>query len=127
MAEKQCTEEVKYSFTRTELLELGDELARAADEVREIEARKKEATAAITADLKRANGRVFTLAGKIRDRCEMREVQCIAHYGKPRAGLKTIRRADNGEEVRTAAMTTEEMQEGLDFGSTTSGADTPTQ
>lgn len=128
MAEKQVIEEVKYTFTRGELLELGDELARAADDVREIEARKKELTASITAELKKANGRVFTLAGKIRDRHEMREVQCIAYFGVPRAGLKTIRRADTQEELRQEAMTAEEMQQGLDFGSsTTTGPDTPTQ
>jgi hypothetical protein len=116
MAEKLVIEELKYTFTRAELLELGDALARAADDVREIEARKKEATSAISADLKRANGRVFTLAGKIKDRSEMREVQCIAYYGVPRAGMKTIRRADSGEDVREVAMTAEEMQQGLDFG-----------
>lgn len=126
MAEKQVIREVKYTFSRTELLELGDELARAADDVREIEARKKEATSAISAELKKANGRVFTLAGKIRDRYEMREVQCIAHYGVPRPGLKTIRRADNGEDLGEEAMTAEEMQQGLDFGAT-SGSNTPTQ
>jgi hypothetical protein len=115
MAEKQVIEKVRYTFSRTELLELGDELARAADDVREIEARKKEATSAISAELKKANGRVFTLAGKIRDRYEMREVQCIAYFGAPLAGMKTIRRADNGEELRQEAMSTEEMQADLDF------------
>jgi hypothetical protein len=127
MAERRVVAEVKYTFTRAELLELGDDLARAADDVREIEARKKEATSAISAELKRANGRVFTLAGKIRDRYEMREVDCIAHYGVPRAGMKTIRRADNGEQVREEPMTAEEMQQGLDFGTTTTGPETPTQ
>ena len=119
MSERLVIEEVKYVFTRAELLELGDELARAADDVREIEARKKEATSAISAELKKANGRVFTLAGKIRDRYEIREVNCIAHYGVPRAGMKTIRRADNGEEIRQEAMSSDEMQQGLDFGAST--------
>lgn len=128
MAEKQVIEEVKYEFTRSELLALGDELARANDEVRELEARKKEATSQISAELKKADGRRFTLAGKIRDRYEMREVQCIAYFGVPRAGMKTIRRADNGEELHQAPMTADEMQAGLDFGSTAEGGtDTPTQ
>jgi hypothetical protein len=126
MAERSVIAEVKYTFTRGELLELGDELARAADDVREIEARKKELTSAVTAELKKANGRVFTLAGKIRDRHEMREVTCIVHYGSPRPGMKLLTRQDTGEVVREEPMTTEEMQEGLDFGPGT-GPTTPTQ
>jgi hypothetical protein len=127
MAERQVVEEVRYTFTRAELLELADELARAAGDVSEIEARKKEATSAISAELKKANGRVFTIAGKIRDRYEMREVQCIVYYGRPAPGQKTIRRSDNGEE-RHEPMTAEELQQDLDFGSsTTTGPVSPTQ
>lgn len=118
---------VEYRFSKAELLALGDDLARAADNVREIESRKKELTATISAELKAANGKVFTLAGKVKDRFEMREVPCIAYFGVPRAGLKTIRRADTGEDVRTDSMTAEEMQQGLDFGSTTGETKTPTQ
>lgn len=128
MTEKQVMHEVRYAFSRGELLELGDLLARATDAVSDVETRKKEVMADLTADLKRANGHVFSLARKVKDKFEFREVQCIAAYGVPRAGLKTLRRADTGEEVETMPMDESEMQQGLDFGTTAEGAaEPPTQ
>ncbi len=128
MTEKRVMHEVKYQFSRTELLELGEKLARATDEVRAVENGKKEVMADIAADLKRANGRVFSLAAKLKDKFELREVECIATYGVPRAGLKVLRRADTGEELEPEPMTADEMQRGLDFGSTAEGtAENPPQ
>ncbi len=128
MTEKSVMAEVRYQFSRAELLELGDDLARAAETVREVENRKKEMMADIAAELKHANGRVFALAGKIRDKFEFRETQCIALFGVPRAGMKTILRADTRAEERVEPMTEAEMQQGLDFGTTAEGAtETPTQ
>lgn len=129
MTEKQIQHEVKHQLNRGELLELGEELARATDELREIERRKKEVMADITADQKRADGRVSLLARKIKDKWEWRKVACIATYGVPRAGLKTIRRADTNEEIESVPMTADEMQQGLDFGTTAEGAveEPPTQ
>ena len=122
MTEKQVMAEVKYPFDRAELLELGDDLARATDAVSEIEGQKKQVMADLSADLKRANGRVFTLARKIKDKFEYREVQCTAVYGVPRAGMKTIRPVDTRLEEYSEPMTADEMQQGLDFGTTAEGA-----
>ena len=128
MTEKTVMHEVKYAFSRTELLELGETLARATDEVSDIEARKKEVMADLSADLKRANGRVFALARQVKDKFEYRQTACIAAYGVPRAGLKTLRRADTGEEIEVLPMDETEMQQGLDFGTTAEGgAEGPTQ
>ncbi len=128
MTEKNVLAEVKYPFSRTELLELGERLARATDEVAAIEQGKKQMMAEITSDLKKANGKVFALAAKLKDRFEYREMPCIAVYGSPRAGMKTILRADTREEDHTEPMTESEMQECLDFGTTAEGpAQTPTQ
>ena len=129
MTEKKVMHQVKYAFSRAELLELGETLARATDEMREIDRRKKQAAADLAAELKRADGDVFLLSTKLKDKFEFREMPCIAVYGQPRAGLKTILRADTREEVETLPMDEYEMQEGLDFGSTAEGAapETPTQ
>ena len=128
MTEKQILHEVKHKFDRTELLELGEELARATEELREIERRKKEIAADLASDQKRADGRVAALAGKIRDKYEFREVACIAIYGVPRAGMKTLRRSDTGEELEPVPMTASEMQAGLDFETPAEGAvEPPTQ
>ena len=128
MVEKQVMAEVKYPFSRAELLELGESLAQATDELREIERRKKEVAADLAAEQKRADGRVFSLAKKVKDKFEYREVQCIAVYGVPRAGLKTIRPIDSRLEEFSEPMTADEMQQGLDFGTTAEGAaEPPTQ
>jgi len=128
MTEKQVMHEVKHQLTRHELLELGEELARATDDLREIERRKKEVMADLAADLKRADGRVSMFAGKIKDKWEWRTVQCIAAYGVPRAGQKTLRRLDTNEEIETLSMTESEMQACLDFGTTAEGtAENPPQ
>lgn len=122
MAEKQVMKEVKYPFSRAELLELGEELARATDELREIERRKKQVNSDLAAEQKRADGNVFLLAVKLKDRYEYREVACLAVYGVPRAGMKTLKRTDTGEQLEPEPMTAEEMQQGLDFGTTADGA-----
>ena len=123
MTEKQVMKEVKYPFIKAELLELGEELARATDELREIERRKKQITSDLAAEQKRADGNVFLLSKKIKDKYEYREVECIAIYGVPRAGLKTIRPVDTRLNEFTEQMTADEMQQGLDFGTTAEGAE----
>jgi DNA relaxase NicK len=128
MTEKRVMHEVRYAFSRAELLELGEELARATEELREIDRRKKQAAADIAAEQKRADGQVAVLAGRIKDRFEFRQAECIAVYGLPRAGMKQILRADNREFVCEEAMDEAEMQQGLDFGTTAEGVtETPTQ
>ena len=66
MTEKKVMKEVKYPFIKAELLELGEELARATDELREIERRKKQVASDLAADQKRADGNVFLLAKRSR-------------------------------------------------------------
>lgn len=119
---------VKYPFNKAELLDLGEELARATDELREIDRRKKQVTSDLAADQKRADGEVFLLAKKVKDKYEYREVQCLVVYGVPRAGLKTIRPVDTRLDEFTEPMTADEMQAGLDFGTTADGpVESPTQ
>jgi hypothetical protein len=128
MVEKRVMAEVKYPFNRAELLELGEELARATDELREIDRKKKEVAADIAAEQKRADGHVSALAGKIKDKFEYREVECVVIYGAPRAGLKTVRPVDSRLEEHTESMTADELQAGLDFGSSVDGsAEAPPQ
>lgn len=128
MTEKQVMVEIKCPLSRTELLEIGEELAQATDELREIDRRKKEVAADMAADQKRADGRVFLLAKKVKDKFEYRQVPCIVVYGIPRAGLKTIRPTDTRLDEFTEPMTADEMQQGLDFGTTAEGAaEPPTQ
>jgi len=112
---KMVTESLRYPFTPAELRELGDSLAQATLAIAEIEKRKAEANAALTAELKRAAGLVSTIAAKLAARYEMRDYQCYVEFDRPQIGMKQIVRPDNGEVVREEVMTPAEKQWSLGF------------
>jgi hypothetical protein len=113
--DRMSKELVKYDFTKTELLELGGELAEAAEAVYTLEKAKAASAAHYSAELKRANQIVGELASKRRCGYELREMECRVIFDQPRTGFKTVIRPDNGQIVRDEPMTRDEMQRTLQF------------
>lgn len=119
--EKRLYESIKYTFSNTEIRELGEGLAREAQTVFDLKAEKKSLSAALTAKVEAANNRVADLTTKINNGYELREVECLVLMETPRAGMKRIIRIDNNETVREEAMTMAEMQRGFGFSDTGEG------
>jgi hypothetical protein len=109
-------ESIEYRFDDNELLALGKELARHNQQIYDLRNERSAAMASLTGSIKQTEKRAAELTGKIERKMEMREVEVVAVLDRPRPGLKTIVRADNGVDVRIAVMTAQEQQSTLDFG-----------
>jgi hypothetical protein len=115
MSEKRLYEAVKYTFSQTEIRELGEALAREAQTVFDLRDQKKTVTAELGASIKSAEGRVGALTDKINNGFELREVECMVMMETPRPGMKRIIRIDNNEPLRDEPMTAAEMQGSFGF------------
>ena len=113
--ERRLYEAVKYTFSRDEIRELGETLARESQNVFDLRERKKASNAELGASIKSAENRVGDLTDKINNGYEMREIECLVLMETPRPGMKRIIRADNNEQLRDEAMTTAEMQASFGF------------
>jgi hypothetical protein len=110
-------ESIEYRFSDDELLALGKQLAHANQEIYDLRAEKAAAMTSLNASIKGAEKIAAELTTKIERKSEMREVEVVPVMDKPRTGLKTMIRADTGEELRVAVMSMEEQQATIDFGS----------
>lgn len=119
MANGKTSEYLKYEFTRAELAEKSQELARHTQLRDQLEQQKREIDKQLAAQIEAAISQVKVLAQHVSTGYEMRMVDCILHFHAPKEGRCTIERADNGELIRERAMTSEEMQESLQFGEAT--------
>jgi hypothetical protein len=106
---------MKYTFTEPEVRELGRALAREDQILFDLRSEKASAAASLNEQIKVTTKRVAELVEKINRGFELRAVEVIAVFEKPRPGMKTFVRIDNGEEVRTEAMTMEELQQSFGF------------
>ena len=113
--ERRLYEAIKYTFKSDELRELGEGLAREAQNVFDLRAEKSSTVASYGASIKSAEKRVADLTTKINNGFEMREVECLTMLETPRPGMKRIIRLDTNETVREEAMTVAEMQQGFGF------------
>lgn len=96
---------------------MGQKLARENQNVYDLEARKKEIDAELSAQIKAANGRCSDITTKLNNGYEMREVEVIVLFDTPKTGIKRVVRIDTNEQLREEAMTLEEMQRGFGFDS----------
>jgi hypothetical protein len=115
MTDKRQYESLKYVFNANELRDLGEQLAREAQRVFDLEAEKKATTASYGASIKAANNRVADLAEKMNNGYELRDVECMVMLEDPRPGQKRIIRLDTNETVRVEPMTMGEMQNSFGF------------
>jgi hypothetical protein len=113
--ERRLYEAVKYTFSQTEIRELGEALAREAQNVFDLRERKSSVVAELTAQIKQANGRVAELTTRINNGYELREVECMIMLETPRPGMKRIIRIDTNDTIREEPMTAAEMQGSFGF------------
>jgi hypothetical protein len=110
MKDHRLYESVKYTFSPDEIRQLGEALAREAQNVFDLRERKSSVVAELGGSIKLANGRVADLTNRINNGYELREVECMAFLETPRPGMKRIVRVDTNETIRDEPMTAAEMQ-----------------
>ena len=113
--DKRQYESIKYTFDKTEILELGQALAREAQTVFDLREQKSSTAAELSGQIKIAEKRVGDLTDKINRGYELRETECLIMLEVPRPGMKRIIRIDTNEMVREEAMTAQEMQGSFGF------------
>ena len=107
--------EVKYTFTREELRELGLRLAAKAQEIYNQKAAKKAAASAAAAAIQQLEDDAAKLVQKLNQLSETRTMECRILYHHPRQGMKTVERPDTGEQVCQEPMSEAEMQSSFVF------------
>ena len=108
--------EVKWTFTREELRELGLRLAAKAQERYNAIAAKKAAAAAAAGAIQLLHDEEAMLVQKLNQLYELRQMECSIHYHTPKHGYKTIIRPDTGDTVgEPQQMTEAEMQSSFVF------------
>ena len=112
---KTVMEDVRYTFTRSEVYELGLLLGRQVAGIMALQTAKRETAKTFGAQIEHAENCAAATAEKLNAGFEMREVSCIIKLDEPKAGVKSIIRTDTQETVRTEKMTAEEMQRPLPF------------
>lgn len=113
--EKRLYEAIKYTFTETEIRELGEALAREQQTAFDLAEHKTATVAEFLANLKAVKGRVADLVKKINNGYELREVECMVMLETPRPGMKRLVRLDNHQPIRDEPMTAAEMQTSFGF------------
>ena len=112
--EKNGTEVIKrdlrYTFSNTELLEIGKRLAEGARRLGELDKEKKRITSDYTARMNAVESEVNILSAAILSGYDIRPIECRANLHCPNAGEKTIVRLDTFETVGVEQMTGDEMQ-----------------
>ena len=106
---------LKYEFHDSEKLEMGKEMAGLDREIKLLEEEKKAAMSSFKSRIDEKESRRTRLSNCVADGFEFRDIDCKIKYNSPKDGTKQIIRKDTGEVVDDVPMTTEELQEELDF------------
>ena len=106
---------LRCNFSEEEMKQLSLELARAAQEETEAEEEKKATMAQFAESIASCKAKVSSLARKINNGYEMRNVECEVRLDDPSAGMATVVRLDTGETSKVRQMTAEEMQPTLEL------------
>jgi hypothetical protein len=106
---------LRVEFTREEKEEFGQELARTAATRDEAVDGKKAATAQFGEKIARAEADLASLARKINNGYEFKNVECEVQLDKPKKGFATVIRLDTKAKVNERPMTPDELQRKLDM------------
>lgn len=114
MRETRGTEKrtLPVALTATELLDRGDQLARAHQAVRIEQAEQKAKKEDLKQRLEDLEGEVGKLARIVRDKSEPRDVECARVFDFDKSTVEIVR-TDTGEVVSSRTMTDQERQIGL--------------
>lgn len=111
---RKTREPVKHSFTNEEIIERAKRLSLATRSLAEIMQESKKVAASYKAKITEAESSVTVVSTEINDGWETRTMDVIVSMNYPKAGRKTITRADTGEFVREASMDPDDLQMKLD-------------
>lgn len=104
---------LRYNYNNVEKLVFADKMAEAQKQIGYIEDEKKRANTQFKSRLEMATAERDEMMDRIQTGYEVREVSCTVTANYPEAGVKTVRRSDNGEIVKVEAMTDGERQMSL--------------
>ena len=107
--------EVKYTFTREELRELGLRVAAKVRDLYNERTARAAAVAMYVGHIKALEKEISDLVEKLNMLSEPRKMECTIHYHIPKHGVKTIIRPDTGETVTEEPMSEAEMQSSFVF------------
>lgn len=107
MRQTKSTRTLPCKLSELDLVAIGEKMTHLTLEVQKIEDAKKR--------VKPMQEEITELAEKWREGFEDRYVECEILYHNPQTGKKSVVRTDTGEIVEILNMTSEEMQESLEF------------
>lgn len=110
---KKINLDLKTDLNEAELNERGQTMSTAMLRYDEVEDQKKAATKELTEEMKGLRGQMRMLSKIIREKSEMRSVECLVRFHNPEVGIKRIIRSDTGEIVRDEPMDASERQNNL--------------
>lgn len=112
---KKISEYLRYDFSRQELVERAQELARTIQEIQRLEDNLASIKKNIQGQIAEYEAKRNRLTQIVSAGYEMRDVECEVRYNVPVSKIKTIVRLDSNEEVAVKPMEQYECQEELDF------------
>ena len=112
---KQITEYLRYDFTRMELVERAQELARSLQEIQRLEDNLASVKKNIQSQVAEQEAKRNRLSNCVAAGYEMRDVPCEVRFNDPESKKKTVVRLDSLEIVQVLPMDGYECQEELDF------------
>ena len=105
-------EQCKYQFSKIELIEIAEILARKLSEAETKEAEKKDVASQFATQIKTLQNEMSALAACVRNKYEYRGIECDVLLDYKNNAVNYVRQ-DTGETVRTRVMTATERQEEL--------------
>ena len=109
---KKVSTHAKYNFNKEELVEIAANLATKCQDKQSIEDEKKSVVSNYKAQLDGVDAEINKLSTNYRLGFEFRFMECILSFDDKKK-IRTYRRCDNNEIVKTEPMTTEDFQEML--------------
>ena len=113
MQTKKTQEYLKYEFSPNEARENAKKLARAIQQIAELELKKKQIMADLKSEADTAASDSAKLARWVNDGFDYRQIDCEVVFHAPREGYKTLIRLDTYEHVKNEPMTWPEKQDNL--------------
>ena len=109
----KTTEYLRYSFTESERLTMGSELAQSHNTLAQIAEEETTVKAQFKERRSTTEGKIGSLSRKLALGYEMRNIPCRIEYDKPNLNEVSYIREDTGEVVKTRPFTDSERQQDL--------------
>ncbi len=108
------TKHLPVKLKQDEVMDYGRDLAKASQDLRETQERKKDVTSDFKAQEAKCEAEISQLSRKISTGEEYRDIECTWAYDWE-GGTKTLSRDDTGEVVQRVAISEYERQQRLDI------------